>query len=59
MYRGKLIDAYRFLHKEKDMDRGFSWSGHPIGKYEASFCLSFFTQLIAGSLGFFARNCTC
>ncbi|KAM5577322.1 hypothetical protein ABKV19_007927 [Rosa sericea] len=31
--RGKLIDAYRFLHKEKDMERGFSWSGNPIGKY--------------------------
>ncbi|KAF9605027.1 hypothetical protein IFM89_013193 [Coptis chinensis] len=30
---GKLIDAYRFLHKEKDMDRGFSWSGNPVGKY--------------------------
>ncbi|XP_024025028.1 DNA-(apurinic or apyrimidinic site) lyase [Morus notabilis] len=30
---GKLIDAYRFLHKEKDMESGFSWSGHPIGKY--------------------------
>ncbi|WCJ36193.1 DNA-(apurinic or apyrimidinic site) endonuclease [Euphorbia peplus] len=30
---GKLIDAYRHLHKEKDMDRGFSWSGNPIGKY--------------------------
>ncbi|KAL0535334.1 hypothetical protein IC582_029663 [Cucumis melo] len=30
---GKLIDAYRYLHKEKDMERGFSWSGHPIGKY--------------------------
>eukprot|EP00257_Ricinus_communis_P019707 XP_015578771.1 DNA-(apurinic or apyrimidinic site) lyase [Ricinus communis] len=30
---GKLIDAYRFLHKEKDMERGFSWSGNPIGKY--------------------------
>ncbi|CAK9327186.1 unnamed protein product [Citrullus colocynthis] len=30
---GKLIDAYRFLHEEKDMERGFSWSGHPIGKY--------------------------
>ncbi|XP_031283548.1 DNA-(apurinic or apyrimidinic site) lyase [Pistacia vera] len=30
---GRLIDAYRFLHKEKDMDCGFSWSGHPIGKY--------------------------
>ncbi|KAJ0049110.1 hypothetical protein Pint_15611 [Pistacia integerrima] len=25
--------AYRFLHKEKDMDCGFSWSGHPIGKW--------------------------
>ncbi|KAM6570181.1 hypothetical protein CsatB_018166 [Cannabis sativa] len=30
---GKLIDAYRFLHKEKDMEQGFSWSGNPIGKY--------------------------
>lgn len=30
---GKLIDAYRFLHKERDMERGFSWSGNPIGKY--------------------------
>ncbi|KAL6177570.1 hypothetical protein ACLB2K_049096 [Fragaria x ananassa] len=30
---GKLIDAYRFLHKEKDMEHGFSWSGNPIGKY--------------------------
>ncbi|KAM7275684.1 hypothetical protein ACFE04_017550 [Oxalis oulophora] len=30
---GRLIDAYRLLHKEKDMERGFSWSGHPIGKY--------------------------
>ncbi|KAG1331362.1 DNA-(apurinic or apyrimidinic site) lyase [Cocos nucifera] len=31
--QGKLIDAYRFLHKEKDMEHGFSWSGNPIGKY--------------------------
>ncbi|CAN1294228.1 DNA-(apurinic or apyrimidinic site) endonuclease [Linum perenne] len=30
---GKLTDAYRFLHKDKDMDHGFSWSGNPIGKY--------------------------
>ncbi|KAA8540728.1 hypothetical protein F0562_024353 [Nyssa sinensis] len=30
---GKLADAYRFLHKEKDMERGFSWSGNPVGKY--------------------------
>ncbi|GKV13851.1 hypothetical protein SLEP1_g24820 [Rubroshorea leprosula] len=30
---GRLIDAYRYLHKEKDMEGGFSWSGHPIGKY--------------------------
>ncbi|KAM7471481.1 hypothetical protein LguiA_009664 [Lonicera macranthoides] len=30
---GKLIDAYRFLHKDKDMDNGFSWSGNPVGKY--------------------------
>ncbi|KAH7549777.1 hypothetical protein JRO89_XS13G0081000 [Xanthoceras sorbifolium] len=30
---GRLVDAYRFLHKEKDMDCGFSWSGNPIGKY--------------------------
>lgn len=30
---GKLVDAYRYLHKEKDMERGFSWSGNPVGKY--------------------------
>ncbi|XP_056174911.1 DNA-(apurinic or apyrimidinic site) endonuclease isoform X2 [Syzygium oleosum] len=30
---GKLIDAYRYLHKDKDMECGFSWSGNPIGKY--------------------------
>ncbi|KAK5777181.1 Exodeoxyribonuclease [Gossypium arboreum] len=30
---GRLVDAYRYLHKEKDMECGFSWSGHPIGKY--------------------------
>ncbi|KAG6478637.1 hypothetical protein ZIOFF_062080 [Zingiber officinale] len=30
---GKLIDAYRFLHKEKDMEGGFSWSGNPVGNY--------------------------
>ena len=30
--RGKLVDAYRYLHKEKDMERGFSWSGNPVGK---------------------------
>jgi hypothetical protein len=32
------------------MDRGFSWSGHPIGKYECSFCLSFFTYLLRALL---------
>ncbi|KAI3915406.1 hypothetical protein MKW98_022364 [Papaver atlanticum] len=31
---GKLVDAYRSLHEEKDMDSGFSWSGNPIGKYQ-------------------------
>ncbi|WVZ19832.1 hypothetical protein V8G54_007154 [Vigna mungo] len=30
---GKLVDAYRFLHKDKDMERGFSWSGNPVGRY--------------------------
>lgn len=30
---GKLIDAYRFLHKEEDIECGFSWSGNPVGKY--------------------------
>ncbi|XP_071731725.1 DNA-(apurinic or apyrimidinic site) endonuclease isoform X2 [Rutidosis leptorrhynchoides] len=30
---GKLIDAYRYLHNDKDMEHGFSWSGNPIGKY--------------------------
>ncbi|XP_066330507.1 DNA-(apurinic or apyrimidinic site) endonuclease-like [Miscanthus floridulus] len=33
LFQGKLVDAYRHLHKEKDIDGGFSWSGHPIGKY--------------------------
>ncbi|KAG1362748.1 putative DNA-(Apurinic or apyrimidinic site) lyase [Cocos nucifera] len=31
-YRRKLINAYRFLYKEKDMEWGFSWSGNPVGK---------------------------
>ncbi|KAL9156220.1 hypothetical protein ABFS82_09G060200 [Erythranthe guttata] len=30
---GKLMDSYRYLHKDKDMERGFSWSGNPVGKY--------------------------
>ncbi|GAB2269729.1 DNA-(apurinic or apyrimidinic site) endonuclease [Dionaea muscipula] len=30
---GKLVDAYRYLYKQKDMDCGFSWSGNPVGKY--------------------------
>ncbi|KAG5067007.1 hypothetical protein JHK86_010738 [Glycine max] len=30
---GKLVDAYRFLHEDKDMERGFSWSGNPVGRY--------------------------
>ncbi|XP_051147540.1 DNA-(apurinic or apyrimidinic site) endonuclease [Andrographis paniculata] len=30
---GKLVDAYRNLHEDKDMESGFSWSGNPIGKY--------------------------
>ncbi|CAA7405092.1 unnamed protein product [Spirodela intermedia] len=30
---GKLVDAYRYLHEEQDMDGGFSWSGNPVGKY--------------------------
>ncbi|RWV80037.1 hypothetical protein GW17_00058744 [Ensete ventricosum] len=29
---GKLVDAYRVLHNEKDTERCFSWSGNPIGK---------------------------
>ncbi|XP_057534602.1 DNA-(apurinic or apyrimidinic site) endonuclease isoform X1 [Amaranthus tricolor] len=33
MKEGNLIDAYRFLHTEKDMECGFSWSGNPVGKY--------------------------
>ncbi|KAL1810388.1 hypothetical protein ACET3Z_027378 [Daucus carota] len=31
--QGKLLDAYRVLHEDKDMERGFSWSGNPVGKY--------------------------
>lgn len=30
---GRLVDAYRYLHKEQEMESGFSWSGNPIGKY--------------------------
>ncbi|KAJ8553974.1 hypothetical protein K7X08_024652 [Anisodus acutangulus] len=30
---GKPVDAYRFLHKDSDMECGFSWSGNPVGKY--------------------------
>ncbi|KAH7290420.1 hypothetical protein KP509_30G047900 [Ceratopteris richardii] len=30
---GDLIDTYRWLQKEKDSDRGFTWSGNPVGKY--------------------------
>ncbi|CAH9148161.1 unnamed protein product [Cuscuta epithymum] len=30
---GKLVDAYRYLHKDADMECGFSWSGNPVGKY--------------------------
>nr|GMD36271.1 DNA-(apurinic or apyrimidinic site) lyase [Ipomoea batatas] len=30
---GKLVDAYRLLNEDKDMECGFSWSGNPIGKY--------------------------
>uniref|UniRef100_A0A803MK96 Uncharacterized protein n=1 Tax=Chenopodium quinoa TaxID=63459 RepID=A0A803MK96_CHEQI len=32
MERGKLIDAYRFLHVEKKTECGFSWSRNPVGK---------------------------
>ncbi|XP_011622431.1 DNA-(apurinic or apyrimidinic site) lyase-like [Amborella trichopoda] len=31
---GKLLDAYRFLHKEQDLEGGFSWSGNPVDKYK-------------------------
>ncbi|KAF3793666.1 DNA-(apurinic or apyrimidinic site) lyase [Nymphaea thermarum] len=30
---GRLLDAYRFLHKEQDFNCGFTWSGNPVGKY--------------------------
>lgn len=30
---GDLIDTYRWMHKEHDKDGGYTWSGHPIGKY--------------------------
>ncbi|XP_017217000.2 DNA-(apurinic or apyrimidinic site) endonuclease [Daucus carota subsp. sativus] len=29
----KLLDAYRVLHEDKGMERGFSWSGNLVGKY--------------------------
>ncbi|MCO5562078.1 hypothetical protein L7F22_015704 [Adiantum nelumboides] len=28
-----LIDTYRWLQQQKDMDGGFTWSGNPVGKY--------------------------
>lgn len=31
--RGRLLDAYRFLHPSQDPQGGFTWSGHPVGKY--------------------------
>ncbi|XP_019160674.1 PREDICTED: DNA-(apurinic or apyrimidinic site) lyase [Ipomoea nil] len=33
MKEGKLVDAYRLLNKDTDMECGFSWSGNPVGKY--------------------------
>ncbi|MCO5548735.1 hypothetical protein L7F22_002196 [Adiantum nelumboides] len=30
---GGLIDTYRWLQQQKDMDGGFTWSGNPVGKY--------------------------
>lgn len=33
MKEGDLIDTYRWLQQGQDMDRGFSWSGNPVGKY--------------------------
>ncbi|KAJ7515362.1 hypothetical protein O6H91_22G011400 [Diphasiastrum complanatum] len=30
---GDLVDSYRWLHKEQEFDCGFTWSGHPVGKY--------------------------
>lgn len=30
---GNLIDTYRSLQHQKDMEGGFTWSGNPVGKY--------------------------
>jgi len=30
---GDLVDTYRWLHKQQEMDNGFTWSGNPVGKY--------------------------
>jgi len=29
---GDLVDTYRWLHKQQEMDNGFTWSGNPVGK---------------------------
>eukprot|EP01018_Ginkgo_biloba_P023207 Gb_34536 [translate_table: standard] len=29
----KLLDTYRWLHKEQEPDCGYTWSGNPVGKY--------------------------
>ncbi|GAQ85959.1 putative endonuclease/exonuclease/phosphatase family domain containing protein [Klebsormidium nitens] len=31
--KGRLVDSYRHLHPKKDYETGFTWSGHPVGKY--------------------------
>ncbi|GLJ16545.1 hypothetical protein SUGI_0283060 [Cryptomeria japonica] len=31
--QGKLLDTYRWLHKEQETDCGYTWSGNPVGKY--------------------------
>lgn len=31
--QGKLLDTYRWLHKEPEQDCGYTWSGNPVGKY--------------------------
>uniref|UniRef100_A0A0D6R9B5 DNA-(apurinic or apyrimidinic site) endonuclease n=1 Tax=Araucaria cunninghamii TaxID=56994 RepID=A0A0D6R9B5_ARACU len=31
--QGKLLDTYRWLHKEQEPECGFTWSGNPVGKY--------------------------
>lgn len=49
-YRGRLVDAYRYLHKEPDVESGFSWSGNPIGKWVDTTVISFLLLRVSSGM---------